>query len=389
VSEDAGADAGFACEATGISKGPWVLAVDGTSAKVRWEACRQGTKALLSFMPEAGGEAKDVSSKEAPFEVTETAIAPLNPEAPPDQAGTFYMHEAALTGLSPGTCYSYELAAEPSRGGRFCTARPPGDDLRFIMVGDTNPALGGHTPKIMDHVLAKDPDFTLHGGDIQYYSSTLETWAFWFPALQPMLSQGAFLPSIGNHESETPVEFEQYYLRFFGGAGFEGTNDYYRFESGGVFFFSLNTELPLDLGSVQGTWLSSQLDAASKSPGYRFSVIYLHKPLVTCGDTGQSTAVREQFEPLFTQYKVPLVLQAHMHGYERFELNGITYITSGGGGGSLSNVDENIERPECASRMSSGAFWHAMVFEVSAGQLKGSAIDEDGAVRDEFTKVVP
>jgi hypothetical protein len=30
-----------------------------------------------------------------------------------------------------------------------------------------------------------------------------------------------------------------------------------------------------------------------------------------------------------------------------------------------------------------------MVFEVTAGQLKGSAIDEDGAVRDEFTKVVP
>jgi hypothetical protein len=391
---DAGADAGpdaagLVCPEAGITKGPWVLAINGSSAKVRWEACRAGVKASLSLVEEAGGSPKEVASVETPFEVTVMGEAPLNIAAPPDFAGTYYMHEAALTGLVPGTCYSYELSAEPARKGRFCTAQPAGGPVRFMAIGDTNPALGGHTQELLKQVLPKGPDFTIHGGDIQYYSSTLETWAYWFPELQPMLSQGGFFPAIGNHESELLGEFEQYYLRFFGGAGFEGTDEYYRFESGGVYFFSVSTELPLDLGSVQGTWLSAQLEAASKAPGFRFSVVYMHKTLVTCGDTGQNTAVREQFEPLFTQYKVPLVVQAHMHGYERFELNGVTYITTGGGGGSLGNVDENIERPECAMRLASGKYWHAMFFEVGAGELKGSAIDQDGVVRDTFTKVVP
>jgi hypothetical protein len=391
TTSDAGADAapGLVCPEAGITKGPWVLAVDGSSAKVRWEACRSGVKASISLMEEAGGAAKEVASVETPFEVTVMGEAPLNNAAPPDFAGTYYMHEASLTGLLPGTCYRYELSAEPARKGRFCTAQPPGGPVRFMAIGDTNPALGGHTQKILSQVLPKGPDFTIHGGDIQYYSSALETWAYWFPELQPMLSQGGFFPSIGNHESELLGEFEQYYLRFFGGAGFEGTDDYYRFETGGIYFFSVSTELPLDLGAIQGTWLSSQLDAVSKLPGFRFSVVYMHKTLVTCGDTGQNTAVREQFEPLFTQYKVPLVVQAHMHGYERFELNGITYITSGGGGGSLGNVDENIERPECAMRVASGKHRHAMLFEVGPGELKGSAIDPNGVVIDSFTKVVP
>jgi hypothetical protein len=386
---DAGPDAGLVCPEAGITKGPWALAIDGTSAKIRWEACRAGVKASLSLMEEAGGAAKEVASVETPFEVTVMGEAPLSLNAPPDYAGTYYMHEASLTGLLPGTCYKYELSAEPTRKGRFCTAQPSGGPVRFMAIGDTNPALGGHTQKILSQVLPKGPDFTIHGGDIQYYSSTLETWAYWFPEMQPMLSQGGFFPSIGNHESELLGEFEQYYLRFFGKAGFEGTDEYYRFETGGIYFFSVSTELPLDLGSVQGTWLSAQLDAVSKLPGFRFSVIYMHKTLVTCGDTGQNTAVREQFEPLFTQYKVPLVVQAHMHGYERFELNGITYITSGGGGGSLANIDENIERPECAMRVASAKARHAMLFEVGPGELKGSAIDPAGVVLDSFTKIVP
>ena len=39
---------------------------------------------------------------------------------------------------------------------------------------------------------------------------------------------------------------------------------------------------------------------------------------------------------------VPLVLQAHMHGYERFEYNGITYVTTAGGGGNIVDVNQNV-----------------------------------------------
>lgn len=382
-------DAGLVCDGNGISKGPWVLAIDASGAKVRWEACREGTTKGLKVEPEAGGNPIEIESVETPFEVTETNVAPLNPLAPVDWAATYYMHEAAISGLMPGTCYVYELLGDSTRKGRFCTAAPSGSPIRFMAIGDTNPSLGNNTFNVLSNALQKAPNFTIHCGDIQYYSSVLETWASWFPVMQPMLSQGGFFPSVGNHESETLKEFDEYFLRFYKGAGFGGTDTYYRFETGGVWFFALNTEEPYGQGTVQGSWLESQLDAASKSPGYRFSIVFMHRTLVTCGDTGQDTAVREQFAPIFAQYKVPLVLQGHMHGYERFDLGGITYITTGGGGGSIGKIDENIERPECAMRLAAGAYSHAVIFDISAAEIQGTVIHEDGSVPDSFSIPVP
>lgn len=389
---DAGApepEAGLVCDPVGITKGPWVQAINGSSATIHWEACKEGAEGRVKVTPEAGGASQEFTSSAAPFEVIETFQAPLNPAAPPDWAGTYYMHAAALMGLSPGTCYRYELVADASRSGRFCTARPPSDPLRFMVIGDTNPALGDHPQKLFKHALPMNPDFVIHGGDIQYYSSTIETWAYWFGAMQPMLSQGGFFPALGNHEAELPGELDQYTRRFFGEAGFDGTTDYYLFESGGVWFFSIDTEQDLSLGSLQGTWLSSKLEAASKSPGFRFSVVFFHKPLVTCGPTGDNPSARAELEPLFLQYKVPLVLQAHMHGYERFDFNGVTYVTSAGGGGKLENVDENIERAYCAMRVASGAFFHALMVDVTATEIKGSAIGEDGSAKDTFSIPIP
>jgi hypothetical protein len=258
-----------------------------------------------------------------------------------------------------------------------------------MAIGDTNPGLGENTQKLLGQVLPQNPDFIVHAGDIQYYDSGLETWAYWFVAMQPMLSQGAFFPAIGNHESEKSEEYSEYAVRFFGKAGFAGAQEYYRFESGGVWFFSLNTEVSLAQGTEQFTWLVQQLNSASAEPGYRFSVVYLHRPFVTCGDTGDDSSARMQLTPFFEQNRVALVIQAHMHGYERFELGPITYLTTGGGGGALGNVDENIDRPECAMRLASGAFRHAVILDVAAGALTGTVIDDEGMTRDSFTKMVP
>jgi hypothetical protein len=225
-----------------------------------------------------------------------------------------------------------------------------------MAIGDTNPALGS-TAGTLSHVLPEKPEFILHGGDIQYYESRIETWASWFPVMQPMLSQGAFFPAIGNHENEQSDELSQYALRFFGGAGFDGKDTYYRFENGGVWFFS---------------------------------IVFFHKPFLTCGDTGDNPAARTWLEPIFLQYKVLFVLQAHMHGYERFELpNGLTYITTAGGGGLLGDTDANTSRDYCVDRVASGAFYHAMIFSVGATDVSAKAIDQDGMVRDTFSKPIP
>ena len=368
-----------------INKGPWVVAVEETKALVRWEACVPGASGL-SLTPEAGGATTKVASKATPFVVSDTIEVPLLGDA--DYAGTFYTHEVALTGLSPSTCYTYALDADETVKGRLCTARDPGASFSFMALGDTNPGLGV-TNAMVTKAYAQKPDFTVHAGDIQYYASGLETWTSWMKLMAPMLRGGAFFPAIGNHENERPTEKKDYFDRFWGGAGFDGTNEYYRFHSGGVWFFALDTEMDVSASSEQGSWLQSQLLDAQGKPGFRFSVVFFHRPWATCGDVSNKPDVRAAYTPIFEKTGVQLVIQGHMHGYERFELGKLTYVTAAGGGGALGNVDANKDNPECVDRKASGNFFHTVFFEVSKGQLKGTATDDHGVVRDTFTKVVP
>jgi hypothetical protein len=376
---------GLACPDSGVLYGPWSLNVGGTSATVRWDGCKPAP-VELEVEPETGGTPVLASGEQTAAELTtEHTLSDV-----PDLPGTHYLSQVAVQGLSPATCYRYRIAHEPERQGRFCTARESGDELTFLAIGDTNPTLGDNTTRLLSHALPAQPDFTVHLGDLQYYSSVFESWGTWFPLMQPLLSAGAFQPSIGNHESEKPSEFEDYYTRYFSGAG-DGDLHRYKFQSGGVWFFSLDTELGLGEGSEQAEWLLAELAAAAAQPGYRFSVLYFHKPLITCGDTGQDKDARLYLEPFFLQHGVRLVLQGHMHGYERFEVGAVTYVTSAGGGGLLGNVDENTDtRPEEALlRQAAFNAFNVTLIEIETGEIAGTVLNEEGEVIDAFAHTVP
>lgn len=378
-----------------MTKRPWVLHVNETSALVRWEGTAEGASAELSFAPEAGGSEQQVIAETHEVTIPNTYGAAFAPDMPKDEAGSYTMYDAALVGLSPGTCYRYSLSADPTIEGRFCTARPSGESFKLLAIGDTNPGLGA-TAKLLAHVADEGYDLTLHAGDIQYYASGLETWVYWFGQMSPMLAQGAFLPAVGNHEYEKDDEYALYYQRLFDQAGFDGQDGYFRAESGGVWFFFWNTEIDGGPDSAQRKWLEANLADAANRPGYRFSIFTLHRPMLTCGDKSQDSALRASLEPLFEKYGVTLVLQGHMHGYERFEAplqsdpkKTFTYLTVGGGGGALEDVDKNADRPTCALRQASGSFYQVTLLEIGPSTLRGRTIDVDGSLRDEFEKAVP
>ena len=210
----------------------------------------------------------------------------------------------------------------PGKGARSS----PGDERlpdRLLRRPSRSPRRGP-----LAQALPKNPDFTVHGGDIQYDDSKLETWASWFPDA-------------------------------------------------------------LSAGSEQATWVAAQLADAAMQPGFRFSVVDFHKPWVTCGDAGDAPDLRAHFEPIFAATGVALVLQAHMHGYERFEFGALTCLTAAGGGGIIGNPDENTARPYCDKRVASGGFRHAVIFDVAPGKITGTAIDDQGMTRDTFTRMVP
>jgi hypothetical protein len=80
-------------------------------------------------------------------------------------------------------------------------------------------------------------------------------------------------------------------------------------------------------GSAQRTFVQNDLQAASTNPSIKWIIVYLHKELYTspntcssssCSNTGsEPTNLRNGFHPMFDQYGVDLVLQGHVHNYQR------------------------------------------------------------------------
>ena len=64
-------------------------------------------------------------------------------------------------------------------------------------------------------------------------------------------------------------------------------------------------------------------------------IVAFHQPIRTAGPHPPAEAARRRWEPLFRRGGVTLVLQGHNHLYERIEVDGITYITTGGGGAQV------------------------------------------------------
>lgn len=380
-----------ACTVSAITKGPWTNRVDATHLALRWESRSPGCVEATLVAP--GGEERIVRGAATAAEVKSSFDN--GGVTDPDLAGTFYMAEIEVDGLTPGTCYGWRVR-DPAggRAGRACTAREPGAPFTFLAIGDTNPALG-HTAGVLEHTLPANPDFVVHVGDLQYYSSILETWQYWFEHMEPMLAAGGFFPCIGNHEFEDVVadEFDDYYLRLFATPSpqRDGSRLWYHFEWGGVSFFALDSEDDLSASSEQAEWLQAGLAGAELIPGHRFSVIYLHRPVYTLGDSAPRLDLRAVLAQIIQGHAVPLVLQGHMHGYERFEVGPVTYVTTAGGGGQIGDVNANVANypDDVPLRVAVAPLSHAMLFDVTAGKLSGRAVGEDGAVIDSFEKSVP
>lgn len=379
-------------------KGPWVQRPTTGAVTVRWESRLAPDPVEIDVEPEGGGELLTFTGTAR--ETTTTVSYGIGERIvrEPDVPGTYYVNEVEVTGLTPATCYRYTITGWPTEGGRFCTMHAPGDHatpIVFYAIGDTSPAVMG-TLRLLSAAEPETTEFTVHVGDIQYYSTLIESQQVWFGLMETLLRANAFLPCIGNHEmDEVPNEYVDYYQRLFTPAGRDGNDRWYSYTTGGVYFFSLSSEHDLDLGSEQLDWLEESLAAAEADPDYRFSILYLHRPLYTLGDYRPRESQRAALFPVIESHRIPLVLAGHVHAYERFEYERVTYVTTGAGGFADPSVDQHIEDypDDALHRVSSGTFLQSMIFEIvqdGAGQdlIRGRALDELGMVRDSFERVV-
>ncbi|MFP2909335.1 metallophosphoesterase [Pyxidicoccus sp. 3LFB2] len=308
-------------------------------------------------------------------------------------------HAVVLTGLKPGTEYTYVVDAcgKTTPAKRFRTAPTPGTrSVHFTAVGDFGTG-GTDQKQVAAAMLKARPELFVALGDNAYSSGTeSEIQTNLFAPMAELLSEVPLFASLGNHEYVTnqgQPYLDNLYLPSNNPANSER---YYSFDWGHVHFVALDSNCAIGLASsdrcalaAQKAWLEKDL-AGTQQP---WKVVFFHHPPWSSGEHGSQLAMRRNFAPLFEKYGVDLVLTGHDHNYERSkpmkgdavagssEL-GVPYLVVGGGGASL--------RPFATSKPSWSVVRddqaHGFLdVKVVDGTLTAELVETDGKVLDSFT----
>lgn len=224
-----------------------------------------------------------------------------------------------------------------------CDAVSP---LRIVAYGDqrfADPVITkGTNPRVRkwlaERVAQEKPQLLLLTGDTPFIGSQSEDWQDFQAESAPWRAAKLLvLPTIGNHEvRDNPVRGISNYLDNFPEIE---RHQYYSALCGPVEVISLDMTSSIGRASDQTHWFLSQLDHIPAQVQFLF--ILFHMPwmadkqsemvadLPTRGTILLRDLLEEHLPKLHAQV---IVVNGHIHNYERFERKGVEYIVTGGGG---------------------------------------------------------
>ncbi|SHH97985.1 3',5'-cyclic AMP phosphodiesterase CpdA [Sporobacter termitidis DSM 10068] len=274
----------------------------------------------------------------------------------------FNIFRAEIAGLAPGTTYYYRVGGDGtgwSAASSFATRAADDSGLAFLYMGDIHMGVGEESrwKAMADTAGAKNPDiaFGMFGGDIVDSGINAGQWESVLKDASPLFSKIPLMPVNGNHESNFPSGKPELYLDMFalpenGPDGFK--KEFYSFDAGSCHVTVLNSwvysgEQKLSDSDYQkiNKWISDDL-ASSRAA---WKIVVMHHPVYALASDKVVAAVKKNWEPLFEQGGVSLVLCGHQHVYNRsypmrdgeidYE-NGITYVMGNASQKFYSSADE-------------------------------------------------
>ena len=265
-------------------------------------------------------------------------------------------------------------------------ATPP-PSVRFAVIGDYG-LVGEAEAQVASLINVWGPDLIITTGDNNYPDGEAETidanigqyYQQYIYPYRGSYGQGAdrnrFFPTLGNHDWNTLNA--QPYLDFF---TLPGNERYYEYTWGPVHFFAVSSDSrePDGVGrsSTQAKWLQERLAAASLP----WKVVYFHQPPFSSGYHGSVDWMRWPFK----EWGADLVLAGHDHTYERLEIDGLTYIVNGLGGGPI----YPFGFPLPGSQVRYNNNYGALLIEADPEQLRGVFVSIDGTNSDQFVLLMP
>ena len=236
------------------------------------------------------------------------------------------VNKAVVTGLSPGTTYSFRVGGVNniwSNIGTFTTAKDNKDPFSFIYITDTQVgstefgALKTRTDSVAsNHDNAK---FWLHCGDLTWDGSDLDEWKKYFTSQQAMFYHFPFAPTQGNHEEPASLNFSRHF--HLNSTLFDSHESTYTFIYGDAQFFGINSEwygnnLNTYIGHLS-TWMHDRVNAHSD---ITWRIVYFHKSAYTAAGKLQhdynTKQWRQAITPLLDSLNIDIVFFGHDHLYQ-------------------------------------------------------------------------
>lgn len=304
-------------------------------------------------------------------------------------------HQVSVSGLKPDVHYFYQVLTISGKGDTLLGQVTPLSipdysrmPVSFTVVGDTqgNPKVWGRIAGLMQR---ERPSFLIHVGDMVQYGPHKDDWTdeFFRPAAQ-LFRFYPIYPAIGNHEMNHNWFYQYFCL--------PQPEWFYTVKKGNVLFVFADTNKDILPGSAQYKKLENLLASA----GENWKIVIHHHPVYTSSENsyGNSWFQGQQhgdpnemhLKKLYETYGVDLVFCGHIHMYERtwpivndqidYE-NGVTYVTTGGGGGSLDKAAANKTWFSAKTR----ATHHFLDITITGKHLFAKAIDTTGVAFDSWT----
>ena len=249
-------------------------------------------------------------------------------------------------------------------------------DTRFTHpedVVDTNPAA---RRALVAKIADEHPDAVVMTGDVPFRGRDLFDYQEFAAETVAWRSEHLRVyPVLGNHElSGTGMQnpLENWWRAF---PELKDRRWYSVALGSRIWILALDSNSPLTQGSPERSWLENQI--AHLPPTVDFVFIAMHHPAVADIQTRvevdhnprpNEISLRDYLAGIAPRSHAQFIVACgHIHNYERFSQDGVTYLVSGGGGARPHNIDRT---PPDQYQSRDFPVFHYLVFRLDGENLK-------------------
>lgn len=281
------------------------------------------------------------------------------------------------------------------------------ETIVFAQIGDygdlTSPAIAD----VAALVKTFNPEFVVTAGDNYYGQATTfaqydeTTGQYYQQFIYPYVgiygagaTRNKFWPTVGNHDRD-PVGNLPIHHQFY--PELPNNGEYYDLVIGPIHLFIVDSGYDSSqvnrqadgntATSKQGEWLHTKMAISTAKwkivvfhhPPYTSTATVLVDPEIVAGD-GTLSYIKLRWP--FKDWGADLVINGHVHNYERLIVDGLTYVLSGLSGRTKKDFTLS---PHANSVLRFVDDWGAMKFTVTCDELKGEFYTRAGVLVDTFT----